>query len=55
MRQILKSNGLVTKAESKGVSAVLSAAGLTYVVALLQVVSSFMYYVFVAIGMSRRE
>jgi Zn-dependent membrane protease YugP len=54
-RQILKSNGLVTTAESDGVSAVLSAAALTYVAALLQAVSSLMYYVFVATGMSRRE
>ncbi len=54
-RQMLKSNGLVTTAESDGVSAVLSAAALTYVAALLQAVSSLMYYIFVATGMSRRE
>jgi Zn-dependent membrane protease YugP len=54
-KQMLKSNGLVTAAESNGVSAVLSAAALTYVAALLQAVSSLMYYVFVATGMSRRE
>lgn len=54
-RQMLKSNGMVTTAESGGVSAVLSAAALTYVAALLQAVSSLMYYVFVATGMSRRE
>ena len=54
-RQMLKSNGLVTAAESDGVSAVLSAAALTYVAALLQAVSSLMYYIFVATGMSRRE
>jgi Zn-dependent membrane protease YugP len=54
-RQMLKSNGLVTTTESDGVSAVLSAAALTYVAALLQAVSSLMYYVFVATGMSRRE
>ncbi len=54
-RQMLKSNGLVTTAESDGVSAVLSAAALTYVAALLQAVSSLVYYIFVATGMSRRE
>ena len=54
-RQMLKSNGLVTTAESDGASAVLSAAALTYVAALLQAVSSLVYYIFVATGMSRRE
>jgi Zn-dependent membrane protease YugP len=54
-RQMLKSNGMATTTESDGVSAVLSAAALTYVAALLQEVSSLMYYVFVATGMSRRE
>ncbi len=54
-RQMLTSNGLVITTESDGVSAVLSAAALTYVAALLQAVSSLMYYVFVATGMSRRE
>jgi Zn-dependent membrane protease YugP len=54
-RQMLKANGLVSIAESDGVSAVLSAAALTYVAALLQAVSSLLYYVFVATGMSRRE
>jgi Zn-dependent membrane protease YugP len=54
-KQMLKTNGMVTTAESDGVSAVLSAAALTYVAALLQAVSSLMYYVFVATGMSRRE
>jgi Zn-dependent membrane protease YugP len=54
-RHMLKSNGLVTTTESNGVSAVLSAAALTYVAALLQAVSSLMYYIFVATGMSRRD
>lgn len=54
-KQMLKSNGLVTIAESDGVGAVLSAAALTYVAALLQAVSSLMYYISVATGMSRRE
>jgi Zn-dependent membrane protease YugP len=54
-RQMLNSNGLVTTTESAGASAVLSAAALTYVAALLQAVSSLLYYVFVASGMSKRE
>jgi uncharacterized protein len=54
-KQMLKSNGLITTSESEGVSAVLSAAALTYVAALLQAVSSLLYYVLVASGMSRRE
>jgi Zn-dependent membrane protease YugP len=54
-RQMLRTNGMVTTAESDGVSAVLSAAALTYVAALIQAVSSLMYYIFVATGMSQRE
>jgi Zn-dependent membrane protease YugP len=54
-RQMLKTNGMVTTVESDGVSAVLSAAALTYVAALLQAVSSLMYYIFAATGMSQRE
>jgi Zn-dependent membrane protease YugP len=54
-KQMLMNNGLVTTSEINGVGAVLSAAALTYVAALLQAVSSLMYYIFVATGMSRRE
>lgn len=54
-RQMLNANGMVTTTESNAVSAVLSAAALTYVAALLQAVSSLLYYVFVATGMSRRD
>ena len=54
-RQMLRTNGLVTTTESEGVSAVLSAAALTYVAALLQAVSSLMYYIFIATGLSRRD
>jgi uncharacterized protein len=54
-KQMLKTNGMVTISESDGVSAVLSAAALTYVAALLQAVSSLLYYVFVASGISRRD
>lgn len=53
--KILLNNGLVTVAESHGVKSVLSAAALTYVAALLQAVSSLMYYILVATGMSRKE
>jgi Zn-dependent membrane protease YugP len=54
-KQMLMNNGLVTTAELNGAGAVLSAAALTYVAALLQAVSSLLYYVFVATGMSKRE
>jgi Zn-dependent membrane protease YugP len=54
-KQMLINNGLVTNSESQGAAAVLSAAALTYVAALLQAVSSLMYYIFVATGMSKRE
>ncbi len=54
-RQMLNRNGLVTFAEADGVSAVLSAAALTYVGALLQAVSNLLYYVLLASGMSRRD
>jgi Zn-dependent membrane protease YugP len=54
-KQMLMNYGLVTKTEINGASAVLSAAALTYVAALLQAVSSLMYYIFVATGMSKRE
>ena len=53
--QMLKNNGMVTSTESDGVSAVLSAAALTYVAALLQAVSTLLYYVFAATGMSQRD
>jgi Zn-dependent membrane protease YugP len=54
-KQMLMSNGLVTTSEINGAGAVLSAAALTYIAALLQAVSSLMYYIFVATGMSKRE
>lgn len=54
-KKMLNSLGLVSITEQKAVSAVLSAAALTYVASLLQAVSSLMYYIFVALGMSRRE
>lgn len=54
-RQMLSTGGLVTAAEADGVSAVLSAAALTYVGALLQAVSNLLYYVLMASGMPRRD
>jgi Zn-dependent membrane protease YugP len=54
-KQMLMNNGLVTTSEINGAGAVLSAAALTYIAALLQAVSSLMYYIFVATGMSKRE
>lgn len=54
-KQMLTTTGLVTSTENEGVSAVLSAAALTYVAALLQAVSNLLYYVLVATGISREE
>ena len=54
-KKMLNGLGLVSITEHKAVNAVLSAAALTYVASMLQAVSSLMYYVFVALGMSRRE
>jgi uncharacterized protein len=54
-RQMLKANGLVSTSEDSAVGNVLSAAALTYVAGLLQAVSSLLYYIFIATGMSKRE
>lgn len=54
-KKMLNGLGLVSITEQKAVSSVLSAAALTYVASLLQAISSLMYFVFVALGMSRRE
>lgn len=54
-RLMLQSNGLVSVTEYDAASAVLSAAALTYVAALLQAVANLLYYVMIAVGMSRRE
>ncbi|MEW6034754.1 MAG: zinc metallopeptidase, partial [Chloroflexota bacterium] len=53
-RQMLMGNGLVSKAEYDGASAVLSAAALTYVAALLQALAQLLYFVFMLLGMRRR-
>lgn len=54
-KKLLSGLGLVSVTEQKAVGTVLSAAALTYVASLLQAVSSLLYYVFVALGMSRKE
>lgn len=53
--QMLRAGGLVDSRELKGAQAVLSAASLTYVAALAQAISSLLYYIFIALGMRRRD
>lgn len=52
-RQMLLSTGMVSVEESKGASAVLSAAALTYVAASLQAVAQLLFFVLMAMGMRR--
>ena len=52
---MLQRSALVGAGEVDGARAVLTAAALTYVAALAQAVSSLLYFVFIALGMSRRE
>jgi len=52
---MLSASGLVDSREVKGAQAVLSAASLTYVAALAQAISSLLYYIFIALGMRRRD
>ena len=53
--QLLRNNGLVDSRELAGSRAVLSAASLTYVAALAQAISTLLYYIFLALGMRRRD
>ncbi len=53
--QLLRNNSLVDSRELVGARAVLSAASLTYVAALAQAISTLLYYVFLALGMRRRD
>jgi len=54
--QMLRSNGLVVQGqEDSGAQAVLDAASWTYVAALVQVLSTLLYYVFLLSGFSRRR
>ena len=54
-RRMLQTSGLVIGQEYNAASAVLSAAALTYVAALLQALANFLYFVFMAMGASRRD
>ncbi len=54
--QMLRSNGLVVQGqEDAGAKAVLDAASWTYVAALVQILSTLLYYVFLLSGFSRRR
>ena len=53
-RQMLQATGLVSVREYEGVSAVLSAAALTYVAATSQAVAQLLYFLLLAVGMGRR-
>jgi Zn-dependent membrane protease YugP len=54
--QMLRTNGLIVQAqEEAGARQVLDAASLTYVAALVQVLSTLLYYVFLLTGFSRRR
>lgn len=53
---MLRDNGIVTsEEEAQGAKEVLSAAALTYVAALAQVIMTLLYYVFLLSGSSRRR
>ena len=54
-RAMLLNTGLVTLEENRAVGAVLSAAALTYVAALLQAVANLLYFISIALGLSRRD
>lgn len=52
---MLSSSGVVTVQEQDGARAVLNAAAWTYVAALLQAVSTLLYYLFLVVGMQRDD
>jgi len=54
-RDMLQRAGLVSVREHEGASAVLSAAALTYVAALLQVVAQLIYFLMLVLGMRRSD
>lgn len=54
-KRMLRTVGLTGQTDDRGVELVLSAAALTYVAALLSAVGSLLYYVWIAMGMSRRD
>ena len=49
-RVMLMNNGLVSREEMDGVSAMLNAAALTYIAAAAQAISSLLYYAFILFG-----
>jgi hypothetical protein len=54
-RQALLMTGLVSNEEDRTVGSVLNAAAWTYVAGFLQAFSQLLYFVFMALGMSRRS
>ncbi|MBI5877001.1 MAG: zinc metallopeptidase [Chloroflexi bacterium] len=52
---MLSTNGLVSRFESDGVKAVLTAAALTYVAAVAQALSQILYYAFILLGVGGRR
>jgi len=52
---MLQAGGVVTGGELEAARSVLSAAALTYVAALAQAISTLLYYIFLATGMTRRD
>ncbi len=52
---MLKGDGLVSVQEYDGAKAVLSAAALTYVAAVASALGNLLYFVFLALGMGRRD
>jgi Zn-dependent membrane protease YugP len=53
--QLLTSGGLVDSQDIEGTRAVLSAAALTYLAAIAQALSNLLYFIFLALGMRRRD
>jgi uncharacterized protein len=54
-KELLTTHGFIWGEEGKGVARVLDAAALTYVAALVQAVSTLLYYVFLLTGFRRRD
>jgi Zn-dependent membrane protease YugP len=54
-KELLVSAGFVRGDESSGVAQVLDAAALTYVAAVVQAISTLLYYVFLLTGFRRND
>jgi len=54
-KELLTTHGFIVGEEGRGVARVLDAAALTYVAALVQAVSTLLYYVFLLTGFRRRR